>query len=52
VPPPPNQLTPPHEKGQRRLNNRRMKEELRAVLRYPDFDGGLRASLGAVTIGP
>ena len=52
VTPPPDQPTPPHEKGQRRLNNRRMKAELRAALRYPDFDRGLRASLGAVAIGP
>jgi nucleoside-diphosphate-sugar epimerase len=45
VTPPADQPTPPHEKGQRRLSNRRMKEELRATLRYPDYDGGLRASV-------
>ncbi len=44
VAPPADQPTPPHEKGNRRLNNRRMKEELRVVLRYPDYDQGLRAS--------
>ncbi len=45
VPPSPDQPTPPHEKGNRRLNNRRMKAELHAALRYPDYDGGLRASV-------
>jgi nucleoside-diphosphate-sugar epimerase len=45
VAPPPDQPTPTHEKGHRRLNNRRMKEELHTVLRYPDYDGGLRASV-------
>ena len=37
--------TPPHEKGNRRVSNRRMKDELHAELRYPDYDQGLRASL-------
>ena len=45
VTPPADQATPPHEKGNRRLSNRRMKEELRVGLRYPDFDQGLRASV-------
>jgi nucleoside-diphosphate-sugar epimerase len=44
VAPPPDQPTPPHEKANRRLNNRRMKEELHAVLRYPDYYGGLAAA--------
>jgi nucleoside-diphosphate-sugar epimerase len=45
VAPPSDQPTPPHEKGNRRINNRRMKEELRVVLRYPDYDQGLHASV-------
>lgn len=36
---------PPHEKAHRRINNRRMKEELRVDLHYPDYDQGLRACL-------
>lgn len=44
-PPPADQPTPPHEKGNRRINNRRMKEDLRVQLRYPDYDQGLRASV-------
>jgi nucleoside-diphosphate-sugar epimerase len=43
--PPLDQPTPPHEKGHRRINNRRMKEELGTTLRYPDYEQGLRASL-------
>jgi nucleoside-diphosphate-sugar epimerase len=45
VPPPTDQPTPPHEKANRRINNRRMKEELRVELRYPNYDQGLRASV-------
>lgn len=45
VPPPADQPTPPHEKGNRRINNRRMKEELEIELRYPDFAQGLRVSV-------
>lgn len=45
VSPPPDRPTPPHEKAHRRINNRRMKEELRAELRYPDYEQGLRASI-------
>jgi hypothetical protein len=37
-------VLPPHEKAHRRINNRRMKEELRVALRYPDYDQGLRVS--------
>lgn len=44
VQPPPDQPTPPHEKGHRRISNRRMKEELHATLRYPDYKQGLSAS--------
>lgn len=36
---------PPHERANRRINNRRMKEELQVELRYPDYDQGLRASV-------
>jgi nucleoside-diphosphate-sugar epimerase len=43
--PPPDQPTPPHEKANRRISNRRMKEELGVALCYPDFEQGLRASL-------
>ena len=45
VVPPSDQPTPPHEKTNRRLNNRRMKEDLHAVLRYPDHEQGMRASV-------
>jgi nucleoside-diphosphate-sugar epimerase len=45
VAPPPDQPTPPHEKGNRRISNRRMKEELCVSLRYPNYDEGLRASV-------
>jgi nucleoside-diphosphate-sugar epimerase len=43
--PPPNQPPPPHERAHRRLNNRRMKEELRVEPAYPDYEQGLRASV-------
>jgi nucleoside-diphosphate-sugar epimerase len=45
VDPPAGELPPPHEKGNRRINNRRMKEELRVELQYPDYEQGLRRSL-------
>ena len=45
VAPPEGQPTPPHEKGHRRINNRRMKEDLGIRLQYPDYEQGLRASL-------
>lgn len=45
VAPPPDQPTPPHEKANRRINNRRLKEELQVELRYPDYLQGLRASI-------
>lgn len=47
--PPADRPTPPHEKANRRVNNRRMKEELRLELQYPDFGNGIRASTGAET---
>jgi nucleoside-diphosphate-sugar epimerase len=44
MPPPPGQSTPPHERGNRRIRNGRMKEALRVELRYPDYVQGLAAS--------
>ncbi|MBI2806393.1 MAG: SDR family oxidoreductase [Planctomycetes bacterium] len=44
LPPPADQPAPPHEKGNRRINNWRMKKELRVALRYPDYEQGLRGS--------
>ncbi len=41
---PPTEPTP-HEKANRRINNRRAKAELRLELKYPDYDQGLRASM-------
>lgn len=41
VPPPPGSPLPPHERGNRRLRNRRLCEELKAELRYPDYRAGL-----------
>jgi len=43
--PPPDQPAPPHERAHRRVNNRRMKEELQAKLRHPDYEQGLRSSV-------
>lgn len=45
VPPPADAPPPPHEKANRRINNRRLKLELHMELRYPDYDQGLRASV-------
>ena len=42
------QPTPPHEKGNRRIRNRRMHDELGVALRYANFADGLRVSLLAV----
>jgi nucleoside-diphosphate-sugar epimerase len=42
---PPTEPLPPHERTHRRINNRRMKAELRVELRYPDYDQGLKASV-------
>jgi nucleoside-diphosphate-sugar epimerase len=41
VTPPPDQPAPPHEKANRRIGNRRMKDELGVVLAYPDYRRGL-----------
>jgi nucleoside-diphosphate-sugar epimerase len=35
---------PPHETANRRVSNRRMLDELKVKLRYPNYDEGLRAS--------
>ena len=45
IAPPPDQPAPPHEKGNRRISNRRLKECVGVSLRYPDYDQGLRASV-------
>jgi nucleoside-diphosphate-sugar epimerase len=38
---------PPHERANRRISNRRLREELGLTLRYASFEEGLRASLAA-----
>ncbi|HMF13049.1 MAG TPA: SDR family NAD(P)-dependent oxidoreductase, partial [Gemmataceae bacterium] len=35
---------PPHETANRRVSNRRMVEELKVDLRYPNYEAGLQAS--------
>jgi nucleoside-diphosphate-sugar epimerase len=45
APPPSDQPTPPHEQANRRLSNRRMKEDFQFAFRYPDYERGLRASV-------
>jgi nucleoside-diphosphate-sugar epimerase len=45
VPPAPNTPSPPHERANRRIRNRRLREELGLTLHYPTFAEGLRASL-------
>jgi nucleoside-diphosphate-sugar epimerase len=42
--PPPGRPTPPHEKGNRRLRNQRMREELHIALRYPHHELGISAA--------
>jgi nucleoside-diphosphate-sugar epimerase len=41
TPPSPDAL-PPHESANRRIGNRRMREELKVELRYPNYEEGLR----------
>ena len=41
--PPADQPAPPHEKANRRIRNRRMREELQVTLSFPNHVGGLRA---------
>jgi len=38
------QALPPHLRANRRLVNRRMRQELQVALRYPSFEEGLPAS--------
>jgi nucleoside-diphosphate-sugar epimerase len=45
VPRVPGEPLPPHETANRRISNRRMREELKAPLLYPEYRSGLRASL-------
>jgi nucleoside-diphosphate-sugar epimerase len=47
VAPPPGSPLPPHERTHRRVLNRRLREDLRMTLRYPSYEEGLPASLGA-----
>jgi nucleoside-diphosphate-sugar epimerase len=49
VPPPPGAPLPAHERANRRILNRRLREELGVALRYPTYEEGLPAS---VTAGP
>jgi nucleoside-diphosphate-sugar epimerase len=44
-PPRPGEPLPRHERANRRIVNRRLREELRVTLLYPSFQEGLRASL-------
>lgn len=41
----PGALVPPHERGHRRIVSRRMREELGVMLRYPNYEAGLIASV-------
>jgi len=43
--PAPGQPTPPHEHANRRLGNRRLREELQMEPRFPDYRAGLRGSI-------
>jgi nucleoside-diphosphate-sugar epimerase len=45
VDPPADAPLPPHEKANRRLSNRKMREELGVMLTYPTYLEGLRASV-------
>jgi nucleoside-diphosphate-sugar epimerase len=45
VSPAPGAVVPPHERGHRRIVNRRMREELGVTLRYPHYEAGLIASV-------
>lgn len=49
---PPWDQPPPHEKANRRIANRRMREELRVALAYPDYQQGLAASVDSFSPGP
>jgi nucleoside-diphosphate-sugar epimerase len=43
--PTPGKPLPPHETANRRISNRRMREELKVLLLYPEYRSGLRASV-------
>jgi len=45
VQPEPGAPAPPHERANRRISNRRMREELKVQLRYPCYEEGLKAAL-------
>jgi nucleoside-diphosphate-sugar epimerase len=45
VKPPADAATPPHERGNRRIRNRRMHDELGVTLAFPTFRAGLEASV-------
>jgi nucleoside-diphosphate-sugar epimerase len=45
--PPPGAPLPPHERTNRRVSNRRLRQELGLALRYPSCAEGLPASVGA-----
>ena len=45
VAPPAGAPAPPHEKANRRISNRRMKEELGVQLRFSNYEDGIRAAL-------
>lgn len=45
VPPAAGAIVPPHERGHRRIVSRRIRVELRVMLRYPNYDMGLNASI-------
>jgi nucleoside-diphosphate-sugar epimerase len=42
---PTDQPTPPHERANRRINNRRLKADLGFELQFPNYEQGLRASV-------
>lgn len=43
--PPPGAPLPPHERGDRRIVSRRLREELEVTLRFPSFETGLVAAV-------
>jgi nucleoside-diphosphate-sugar epimerase len=45
--PPSGDALPPHETANRRVSNRRMREELKIALQYPDYEVGLAKSVFA-----
>lgn len=47
---PPGEPLPPHQRGQRRIDNRRLREVLRFAPEYPDYLAGLQAAVSP--LGP